>query len=98
MPGQLQNPQTTLNYLYDIFNAAVIALANPGADVTHYEIGDRTVSIRDYKDLESLQRLIRIYESAVTADVQVVPYMGGVSDVPGPWPVGGRDGWFLTGY
>lgn len=84
MPGQLQNPQTTLNYLYGIYNAALVALASPQSDVVEYEIGDRRVQVRSFEDLIPLQKLIQMYESIVVSDVTVLPFMGGPSNAPGP--------------
>lgn len=90
MPGTIQDPQTTLNYLYAIRTAALVALATPQADIVVYEIGDRKVNIRSYADLKQLNDLISVYESIVTADVHVLPWMGGVSNPPGA--LQGNDG------
>jgi hypothetical protein len=82
MPGTIIDAQTTLNYLYAIRTAALVALANPQADIVSYEIGDRKVNIRSYNDLKPLEEMIRYYESIVTADVVVLPNMSGISNPP----------------
>lgn len=80
----INNAQTTLNRLYAIRDAALLALANPQADIVMYEIGDRKVMIRNYSDLAILETLIRQYESIVTSDITVLPNMSGASNFPGP--------------
>lgn len=86
MPGTINDAQATLNYLYGIRTAALLALTTPQADIVSYELGDRRVQIRSYEDIKPLENLIRQYESIVTADVVVIPDMSGTVNGPGGIP------------
>ena|ERR1017187_7541774 len=95
MPGTINDAQVTLNSLYAIRTAAILALNTPQADIVSYELGDRRVAVRSYEDLKPLENLIRHYESVVMADVVVLPDMSGSLNHPGPSPfcAGNGFGW-----
>lgn len=68
----IRNAQTTLNQLYAIRDAALAALANPGADIAAYTLDGRRVEIRSWADLERLEALISRYEAIVMAGTSVI--------------------------
>ena len=84
MPGTINDAQVTLNSLYAIRTAALLALNTPQADIVSYELGDRRVAVRSYEDLKPLENLIRQYESIVTSDIVVLPNMSGNLNTQGP--------------
>lgn len=63
----IRNPQTTLDLFYAARDAALVALANPQADVVSYTLDGRSVEIRTWADMAKLEELIRYYETVVAA-------------------------------
>jgi len=68
---QLENPADTLKLLYAVRKAALVALANPQAEIVKYALDGRTVEIRSFEDLDRLNKTIQSYESIVVATVPV---------------------------
>jgi hypothetical protein len=68
----IRNAQTTLNQLYQIRDAAYLALVDPGNEIAAYTLDGRRVEIRSWGDLERLEAVIARYESIVMAGTTVV--------------------------
>ena len=73
----IRNLQSTLNLYIDVQNDLLTG------KIACYQIGDRTVSLQNMRELENI---IQALESAATANIQLYHYMGG----NGPGWNGGR--------